>query len=300
MSKQREASASNGGGEQARSNQTAQLSPQVQYQEQVRRAQEEARRAELERKRQSLEEQILREEETERAQKEAEATDQRLREEEARKRLEEVLPSSDSTSNVLTELLTQLRQEQSANVTPENPAIPLEELLRQLSMSNSSDQNDNVVVGSTQAQLPNNSPTMSVQQGIALAQGANIVLDGTDRRPPENHEINGDLAHTVLSDLNAIYHYEGDGLLGVTSHFGHALFDWVQSHPFANFRKNEADRRAMLDLVRSLAPFKEDPGFCRNCEALEASFTQEQEDYPTNSARACMLIVSLFLHPEEV
>ena len=265
---------------------------ELQHQEQTRQAQEEAQGVEAERRRQ---------EELQRQEREREALEeQRLREEAEMKHLEEVPPPSGSTSSVLTELLSQLNQEQFINANSENPTVSLEELLRQLSMPDSSAQNDNAAVSSTQTQLPNNSPTMSVQQGIALAQGTDIVLYGTDRRPPENHGMNGDVAHTVLSDLNAVYHYEGDGLLGVTSHFGHALFDWLQSHPFANFRK-ESDKEAMRAFAQKLLTrFKGDADFRRDCEALEADFTQEQADYPSNCARACMLIVSLFLHPEAV
>lgn len=206
--------------------------------------------------------------------------------------------TSDPTSSVLTDLLEQLKRAHPVDAT-QNPSTSLDELLQQLSNPNNA-ASDDTAISNNHTQAPYNSSSMSVQQGIALAQGLNIVLDGTDRPAPENQEKIKDIAHAVLADLNAIYHYEGDGLLGVTSHFGHELFDWLRSHPFANFRK-ESDKDAMREFIQKLSTkFQDDADFRRDCEALEANFIQEREDYPSNCARACLQIVSLFLHPETV
>lgn len=163
---------------------------------------------------------------------------------------------------------------------------------------------DGASVNNNQKQVPSNPSSMSVKQGIALLQGLNIALDGSNRPSPENREMAADMTHTVLADLDAIYRYEGDGSLGTmskfASKFGQRLFAWLQEHPFANFRK-ESDKETMRDFAQKLSTrFQDDADFRRECEMLEENFIQEQEDYQTNCARACMQVVSLFLHPETV
>lgn len=163
---------------------------------------------------------------------------------------------------------------------------------------------DGVTVNNNQTQAPNPASTMSVKRGIALFQGSNIVPDENSRPSPEDREMAADAAHEVLLDLNAIYHYEGDGSTGsiskFSSRFGQKLFAWLRNHSFANFRK-ESDKKAMRAFAQKLlAKFEGDADFRRECEMLEENFIQEQEDYQTNCARACMQVVSLFLHPETV
>lgn len=205
-------------------------------------------------------------------------------------------PTSEATSGVLTGLLEQLQREHPIDAN--QSTVSLDELLQQL--SNPSAHSNDTVANNDQAPAPNNPSSMSVKQGIALLQGLNIALDGSNRPSPENREMAADAAHEVLLDLNAIYHYEGDGLLGITSHFGHELFNWVQSYSFANFRKESVKEAMRAFAQKLLAKFEGDADFRRECEMLEEHFIQKQEDYQTNCARACMQVVSLFLHPETV